>query len=140
MAQKIDTKNKLTPIRRFKLSLLSGFLFVFIIAVMLVSSQSKKEHLIQTNQQVSKYSQTIPEKDYFAFQGKAGKDALTIMRNLAAVEQDRSGLVISIAGRRADVTKKEYWSFYVNGKMAQVGPAEYQTTDKDFIEWRVETY
>lgn len=140
MTQKIDTKNNLSPRRRLKLSLLSGFLFVFIIGVMVVSSQSKKDQVVQTTQEISKYSQTIPEKDYFAYQGKAGKDALTILRDLTGVEQDRSGLVVSINGRKADNTKKEYWSFFINGKMAQVGPADFQTTDKDFIEWKIQTY
>lgn len=136
MAQKIDTKNNLSPRRRFKLSLLSGFLFVIILGAMLWSGQYKPSpsHLVPTPTLEQSSADTL------RYAGEEGVDALSLLKKAAPVEQDRSGLVVSINGRKADNSKKEYWSFFINGQMAQVGPAEYQTTDKDFIEWRIETY
>lgn len=76
----------------------------------------------------------------FTHKGKEGIDALSLLREETTIKQDNSGLVISINGREADSLNREYWSFYVNGKMASVGPADYITKDADFIEWKIETY
>jgi len=72
--------------------------------------------------------------------GEAGKDALTLLKEKATLEQDKSGLIISINGRKADNSKHEYWAFYVNGKSAAVGPADYQTQATDTIQWKIDKY
>ncbi|MBI5045300.1 MAG: DUF4430 domain-containing protein [Candidatus Levybacteria bacterium] len=140
MVNKDKKRVDLTPIRRLKLSLLSGFLFVIIIGVMFTFSHKVYESGTHTNQKISEYSQKVSERDYFSYQGTNGKDALEMLQKLTNVQQDSSGLVISINGRRALSDKREYWSFFVNVKMAEVGTAEYQTSDKDFIEWRIQKY
>lgn len=76
----------------------------------------------------------------FSYTGREGVDALTLLKEETTVEQNDSGLVTSINDRKADEKKREFWSFYVNGKMAPVGPAEYITKDTDSIEWKIETY
>lgn len=48
--------------------------------------------------------------------------------------------VVEINGRRASDTKKEFWSFYVNGKMADVGAGSYILKPDDRIEWKIENY
>ena len=106
----------------------------------MIAASLHKNQSTQIDQAISQYSQKASERDYFAYQGKTGRDALTVLKNLTTIEQDRSGLVISINGRKADNSKKEYWSFFINGQMAQVGPADFKTTDKDFIEWKIQTY
>jgi len=53
--------------------------------------------------------------DKFEYQGQEGVDALTLLKQKTAVEQDPSGLVVSISGRLADNNKREFWSFYING-------------------------
>ena len=45
-----------------------------------------------------------------------------------------------INGRRVDDRKNEYWAFYLNGKMAQIGAGSYQLKNGDKIEWKIETY
>jgi hypothetical protein len=88
-----------------------------------------------------------PETDYiyrqidqFSYKGEKGKDALTILKEKAKVEQAKSGLVISINGRKADNSKHEYWAFFINGKSADVGPAAYQTKEGDLIGWKIQKY
>ncbi len=76
----------------------------------------------------------------FSYQGQNGKDALSILKAQAVVGQSASGLVVSINGRKANSAKHEYWAFYVNGKLAQVGPADYQTHSTDSIMWKISTY
>jgi hypothetical protein len=48
--------------------------------------------------------------------------------------------VNSINGQSADGTKREFWSFFINGKVAEVGPAAYSTKDDDRLEWKIATY
>ena len=74
------------------------------------------------------------------YEGEEGKEALVLLKEQATVEQDASGLVIGINGRKADSEKREYWAFYVNGELAPLGPAEYETKEGDIIEWKIETY
>ncbi len=76
----------------------------------------------------------------FAYKGEEGRDALSLMKEKTSVEQDASGMVISINGRKADSTKKEYWAMYVNDRMSQVGPADYMTKSSDIILWKIQTY
>ncbi len=100
---------------------------------------NKKEEKIS----VVKSTPTITQatvSDYLSYQGQDGKDALTLLKEKIAVEQDGSGLVVSINGRKATSEKREYWAFYVNDKMAEVGPADYKTKNEDKIEWKIEKY
>ena len=76
----------------------------------------------------------------FAYNGEEGKDALTLLNEKTTVEQNQSGLVVSINNRKADETKREFWALYINGEMAQVGPSEYITKDTDKIEWKIDQY
>lgn len=79
-------------------------------------------------------------KDTVTYQGKSGKNALSLLKEVALVQQDSSGLVIGVNGRVANSQKREYWAFYVNGKLADVGPADYVTRDSDRIEWKIKTF
>lgn len=79
-------------------------------------------------------------KDIFSYKGEQGKDALTILKQKFSVSQNNSGMVSAISGKKADAGKREYWAFYVNGKMANVGPADYKTRNSDLIEWKIEKY
>lgn len=136
MAEKIN-KPPLTPTRRLKLSLLSGFLFVIILGAIYWSHPGLKASPVPTPTPVK--SGKIAA-DIFRYKGKEGVDALTLLKEQTSVEQDNSGLVTSINNRKADNTKREYWSFFINGKMAEVGPASYTTKDTDLIEWKIQTY
>lgn len=78
--------------------------------------------------------------DRFSYQGQPGKDALTLLKEKAKVQIDAHGLVAGINNRIAQNTKHEYWAFYVNGKFATAGPADYQTKNTDLIEWKIEKY
>lgn len=85
-------------------------------------------------------SVTKQQSERLSYKGEKEKDAFTLLKEKATVEQDTSGLVVSINDQRADVAKREYWAFYVNGKLASVGPADYQTKDGDRIEWKIDRY
>lgn len=135
MAKKATNINK----RKF---ILLGFACGLIVLVLLFSTVSLAREKEERAQKALFATPTISQlaKDEFSYKGKTGKDALTLLKENARIEQDASGLVVSINGRKADPAKREYWAFYVNGNMAQVGPADYQTKDEDRVEWKIEKY
>lgn len=74
---------------------------------------------------------------------KEGSTALDYLKNQTKVltkGENTNAYVVSINGREADADKKEFWSFYVNGKMAEVGAGSYELKRGDKIEWKIETY
>lgn len=118
-------------------------LFILVIAVVgiFLISPSALNKQKSDNPTISPASAQISEtKDSFAYKGKNDTDALTLLKERTEVMQDDSGLVTSINGREADSGAREYWSFYVNNEMANVGPADYITKDSDNIEWKIESY
>src|SRR5579884_2666197 len=83
---------------------------------------------------------TAHQSAILSYAGKNGVDALTLLKQHATVGQASSGLVTAINGTTADAKKHQYWAFYVNGKLASIGPADYKTKDSDKITWKLETY
>jgi hypothetical protein len=82
----------------------------------------------------------VPLKNYFSYKGSNGVDAMVLLRRYASVNQDHSGMISGINGRIADTSKHEYWAFWVNGTLAQVGAADYKTKNTDVIAWKIEHY
>lgn len=88
-------------------------------------------------------NKTVAEKateEIVTYKGESNTNALVLLKEKASIELDKSGMVIVINSRKADTAKREYWSFYVNGKPAPVGAADYVTKDSDIIEWKIEKY
>lgn len=73
-----------------------------------------------------------------AYKGENGIDALTLLKKQNSVGIDHTGLVVSVNGVKP--TGHEYWAFYINNKLAPVGPAEYKTKNGDVITWKIEKY
>ena len=121
--------------------LIGGFLISFAIFFILGFVMTDR---FRANVAIPSPSPISAEKQHaessFSYAGEDGKDALTLLQEKTTIEQEDSGLVSSINGRMAEAKKREFWSFYINGKMSQVGPAEYITKNGDTIEWRIETY
>lgn len=75
---------------------------------------------------------------HLAFVATKGKDVLEQLKEHAAVETADSQygpFVIAINGKKED---GKYWSYYINGQMAQVGAAEYVTQGGEKVEWKLE--
>jgi hypothetical protein len=76
-----------------------------------------------------------------SYQGVEGKNALELLRVSHDVETqkfDFGELVTSIDGQASDPSAN-FWAFYVNGEMAQVGAGDYQTKSSDRIEWKLDS-
>lgn len=119
--------------------LISGVL-VLVFGVVLVQNNQKQNVQQVIVSRSLKPTITTTGRNTFSYKGQAEKDALTLLKEKTSVEQEKSGLVSSINSKKAESTKHEYWAFYVNGKMAEVGPSDYKTKDTDIIDWKIETY
>ena len=78
--------------------------------------------------------------DSVNYDGVDGKNALELLKAKATIVTKQSSYgeyVDSINGMQGG-TDGKYWAFYVNGQMAQVGAADYQTKTGDKITWKFE--
>lgn len=72
-----------------------------------------------------------------------GTTALDYLKSRAKVETKGEGVnayIVSISGRKADESKREYWAFYINGKLSEVGAGSYILKNGDKIEWKIANY
>lgn len=136
-----ETQVKQAKARRNIIILTIGIvLFVLVVNVGLGTFLSQRKEAAQQPAKQAAVVSEIGKTDKFSYKGEEGKDALTLLKEKTNIEQGASGLVVAINGRKAEDSKKEFWAFYVNGKMAEVGPADYKTKDGDVIEWKIEKY
>lgn len=74
-----------------------------------------------------------------SYQGQAGQNALALLKKHAAVQTKHysfGDMVTTIDGTSG--TGPKYWTFYVNGKMAQVGAGSYTTKATDTLMWKLQ--
>lgn len=77
------------------------------------------------------------------YQINEGKTSLDLLKKYSKVETKGEGVnayVVAIDGKKALSENKEYWAFYVNGKLAEVGAGSYKLKQGDKIEWKIEKY
>lgn len=60
----------------------------------------------------------------------------TLKKNHKAKFED--GMMTELEGIKQDKEKNQYWMYYVNGEMAEVGIGDYLPKENDQIEFRFE--
>lgn len=73
------------------------------------------------------------------YSGRDGVTALDLLKEQEEVEE-QGGYVTAINGRAATEENREYWAFYLNGQLSQLGAEQYVTNDSDEIVWKIEKY
>jgi hypothetical protein len=79
------------------------------------------------------------QKEHITYQGVTGKTALELLKEQHTVTTKTYSFgeqVESIDGLEGLGPK--YWTFYLNGKMADVGAGSYQSQSSDTIDWKLE--
>lgn len=105
-------------------------------------SQLTKKSAIQ-QQNFNVYLKLAGEENFSKSEVVVGKTALDLTKektNIKTKEEGMNAYVTEINGQEALNSKKEYWAFYVNGKMAEVGAGSYKLKEGDKIEWKIEKY
>ncbi len=104
--------------------------------------QSTKKLVVQ-QQNINVYLKLFGQTDFIKQEIISGKTALDLTKEKASVKMKGEGVnayLTEINGLEALNSKKEYWAFYVNGKMAEVGAGSYKLKEGDKIEWKIEKY
>jgi len=74
-----------------------------------------------------------------SYKGQAGTDALTLLKRHATIQTKHysfGDMVISIDGITGNGPK--YWTFYINGRMADEGAQAYSTKNSDTLSWKLQ--
>ncbi len=101
------------------------------IGILINSSNNNNSAQAESNQSASDNS--------VEFTAEAGKTVLDQLKSQANVETQDSSYgeyVVAINGNKSDGAK--YWTYYIDGQMAQQGAADYITTGGEKISWRLE--
>ena len=104
---------------------------------------STKKSVVQQQNFFSVYLKLAGEKNFSKSEVVVGKTALDLTKEKANIKTKGEGVnayVTEINGQEALNSKKEYWAFYVNGKMAEVGAGSYKLKEGDKIEWKLANY
>lgn len=94
----------------------------------------------QHTTQKAQITTTSSEVTGIKYHGIAGQNALDLLKKYAKVETKHysfGDLVVSINGTEGNGPK--YWSFYLNGKLADIGAGSYVTKNTDNIEWKLQS-
>ncbi len=73
------------------------------------------------------------------YHGQTGQNALSLLKKHADVQTKHysfGDMVVGINGTTGSGPK--YWTFYINGKMADVGAGSYTTKADDIISWKLQ--
>lgn len=108
-------------------------------AIMLHQSNQNTSEPADSSQQSSESAVNELGRTEISYEATPGITSLEQLRSEAedVITQDTEygDLVDSIEGHKGG-TDGKYWSFYVNGVMAQVGASAYVQEEGDVIEWK----
>ena len=124
------------------------FLFVLFFLTIFTSYSFYQTKLLSTKKSIAQQTLTVylkisGQKDFIKQEIISGKTALDLTKEKASVKIKGEGVnayLTEINSQKALNSKKEYWAFYVNGKMAEVGAGSYKLKEGDKIEWKIEKY
>ncbi len=88
-------------------------------------------------------AQKINRGEFLKIEVEEGTTALDLLKSNNKVKtqgEGKNAFVVEINGVKAEIAKKQFWAFYINGKMASVGAGSYQLRQGDKILWQLENY
>ena len=106
--------------------------YLVLIILIVVASTATYSLFFQKPKESIKVISYNCDKDKTAF------DLLSSSYKIETKDTDFGKMVTSIEGSKP--TDKEFWAFYINGKMSKVGAGSYKLKDGDKIEWKIENY
>jgi len=75
------------------------------------------------------------------YDGKAGQTAYDLLKSNNSVDADTSSFGVMVKSVNGlSQTDKEFWTYSVNGAMAEVGADKYVTKDGDKVKWELKGF
>ena len=129
-----------TPSSSRRLNGIALILLIVVIAIVVfaVRGRNKTEDNLGNPPSDSDVAMIDAAKSTVSYQGVDGTTAYDILKEKYAVVADETAygpMVKSINGEEA--TDTTFWSFKVNGELAQVGAHQYTTKSTDTITWEL---
>jgi hypothetical protein len=134
----IKVSNKLAALIFALVILVSGAGTYLVMDGSSASDSSDNASMLNDDQSATQISIT-QDGQIVSYAGVEGETALATLKKLTDVRvqtTDYGELVTGIGMINAD-SSKNFWGFYVNGKMAQVGAGDYVAKKGDQLEWRL---
>lgn len=93
-----------------------------------------------TSKTTQQQEQITEQADLIRFTAEPDKTVLEQLANHAAIEtkSSQSGVYIDVINGHRGGEDGKYWTFYVDGKLAQLGAEAYITKGGEIIEWKFE--
>lgn len=88
------------------------------------------------------YTQSTNYASAISYDCEKDKTAYTLLNETHEINAKDTSFgkqVLGIDGKNADETK-EYWAFYVDGKLAPVGADAYNCAGTEKVEWKLESF
>ncbi|HZJ34473.1 MAG TPA: DUF4430 domain-containing protein [Candidatus Angelobacter sp.] len=123
--------------KRIVILIISALLIIgaIVAAVYLIQSDRVSKNAEQSEQEILGTN----DSKQITYQGKEGVTALVLLKQIAEIETDGSGLITSIDGVAAN-PKNQYWEFFINDKSASEGAGSYITKDSNTINWKLSSF
>ena len=110
-------------------------IIVIVIAGFVINLKYRKAATAPTDSAVANIGANSQAISYTGEEGKNAYDLLKSKYTVVAEETAYGPLVKSINGQTA--TDSTFWSFKINGELAQVGAQQYVTKSTDTITWEL---
>lgn len=99
--------------------------------------EEKSETPETTSVKITIYDK-VNDKEILTEDAEIGKDGLEKYLEEKHQAKFENGMMIELAGISQDKDKNQYWMYYVNDQMAEVGIGDYEVKEGDKIEFRFE--
>lgn len=120
-------------------TIVTGGFTAAVLAAIVITAVTVNQHKLPATSAVQGAQATQQQADdrvtFVATKGKNVLDQLKEHANVTVTQSQYGPFVDAINGQKQD---GKYWSYYVNGQMAQVGAADYVTQGGEKIEWKLE--
>lgn len=120
--------------------IIAAFVAIVTLTGVALSRQNHAENTQKNSSTQTQHTVVQTGLKTVSYDGVEGKNALELLKSKATVttKQSSYGEYVDTVNGVQGGTDGKYWTFYINGKMAQVGAADYKTKDGDKIEWKFE--
>ena len=139
----MEPKDKLNSTKRY-IALTLAVIILIVVSMFAINSLTQSDDSIApatNNEATSNESATVDENtesyiSYEATTNGSALDQLQAVNDTVVVKESELGKFVDAINGLIGGTDGKYWSFYVDGKLAEVGADTYELNGGELIEWK----